>query len=107
MAITNELEKCSEMKYDGVNTIVLKWRAMVQFEKELLTFEKNKAAWLMSRAHKFVWIHDSESEFFDSFEDAVSAAYSRGFEDKPIFVKEILEKEAPFMVPLHLLSGLK
>lgn len=57
-------------------------------------FEDHKKEWLNTRPGKWVWIHENTPEFFDSYEKAVETAYSKGYDEKPIFVKQILEKEA-------------
>lgn len=57
-------------------------------------FELNKQEWLRSHPNQWVWIHESSADFFPSYEEAVQAAYSKGYSNKPIFVRQITEKDA-------------
>jgi hypothetical protein len=58
-------------------------------------FETNKKEWLKSNLNQWVWIHGSEFEFFPTYDKAVEKAYAQGFDKSPIFVKQIVEREAP------------
>lgn len=62
---------------------------------ETAYFESKKAEWLQTHCNEWVWIHDATAEFFPSYEAAVEHAYSKGFSNKPIFVKQIIESEPP------------
>ncbi len=61
--------------------------------KEQEHFESQKAEWLKAHEGQWVWIHEAKFTFYPSFEEAVKAAYTAGYDKQPIFVKQVTEKE--------------
>ncbi len=76
------------------------------FEKEQKLFLDKKQEWLRSKKGQFAWIHESEAEFFNSYDQAVEAAYSSGFAEQPIFIKKIVETDTPLVVPIHFFTDI-
>jgi len=68
-------------------------------EREIKTY-KSKLPELLAHEGKFVLIHNEElcEEFFESFEDAVTAGYEK-FELSPFLVKQIWAVE-----PVHFVG---
>lgn len=62
-------------------------------KKETELFEENKKSWLKDKPNAWVWILDNQFYFYDSYEEAVKAAYSKGYSDSPIFIKQITETD--------------
>jgi len=63
-----------------------------ELAKEIEVYERNRDEWIRSHLNEWVWIHPDESFFFfKSYEEAVKKAYSEGFDNEPIFVRQITE----------------
>lgn len=56
-------------------------------------FEKHKAEWLCTHENEWVWICSGSIEFFSTYEKAVEAAYAKGFDKEPIFIKQVSKTE--------------
>lgn len=61
-------------------------------------FNKHKSEWLADHENEWVWILGEQATFYSSFERAIEAAYSAGFDKQPIFIKQVLETEIPLFI---------
>ena len=73
-------------------------------ERELATYEAEKARLLSTTEGKFVLIRDSEIiDVFDSFQDGVKAGYLR-FGNVPFLVKQVVAVDSPANFVSNLLA---